>query len=46
MERSTVNLSAIFACKGISSVKRSPGTFVAIVLKGPRYSVLASGFGS
>ena len=41
-----VNLSAIFAFIGSSSVKMVPGTLVLIVLKGPRYSLLASGFGS
>ena len=41
-----MNLSAIFACSGSSSVKRMPGTFVAIVLNGPRYSLPMSGFGS
>jgi len=39
-------LSAIFACIGSSSVMRVPGTLVAIVLKGPRYSLPISGFGS
>ncbi len=39
-------LSAIFAFIGSSSVSCMPGTLVEIVLKGPRYSLPMSGFGS
>ena len=46
MDRRTVNLSAIFACSGSSSVKSSPGTLVEMISKGPRYSLPALGLGS
>ena len=46
IERTIVNLSAIFAFIGSSSVSCMPGTLVEIVLKGPRYSLPMSGFGS
>src|SRR5579871_5352680 len=44
MERIKVNLLATCACKGSSSQTSSPGTFVRIGLKSPRYSTGASGF--
>ena len=46
MLRTIVNLSAIFACMGNSSVICIPGTLVEIVSNGPRYSLATSGFGS
>jgi len=46
IERTSVNRSAIAACRGSSSVKWMPGSRVGIVVKGPRYSLGASGLGS
>jgi hypothetical protein len=44
MPWTTASLSAIFACKGISSQMSKPGTLVRMGLNSPRISTGASGF--